>query len=177
MSETNESVRVDKATRMARQEKERIDWRGKDFLQLVYADLYENNASGTNISITTAGTFYQWVSTTVGEHSGVNYLVASATSDDITVGVSGVGIYLITVHTCFGGSNNAVIEGRVYKNGATTHIMFHRKLAGSDIGSASACGLVALVSGDVIDLRFTSDTNTTTLVLHHVGLVLTRVSA
>jgi len=175
MTETTESVRVDSATRDSKQ-KENVDWRGKDFKQLIYGHLYENTPGGTNITLTVAGTFYQWVTSTIGEESGTDYVVGSATSDNLTIGVSGAGIYYINVHTCFGGDNNSVIHGKVYKNAAATILEFHRKLGGADQGSASTSGLLELVSGDVLDLRFASDGAGTTLIVHHVGLTIFRIS-
>lgn len=176
MGETKESVRRDAANREIEQ-KEKVDWRGKDFKQLVYAHLYENNPGGTNLVLTALGTFYQWVSSTVGEESGIDYAVGSAASDNITIGVSGAGVYYVNVHTCFGGDNNSEIHGKVYKNGVATLLEFHRKLGGADKGSASTSGLLPLVSGDVIDLRYSSDADNTTLTLYHVGLTLVRISA
>ena len=176
MAEETESVRADKSTRDLKQ-REGIDWRGKNFKQFVYAYLYENNVAGTNLVLTVAGTFYQWVSSTVGEESGIGYAVGSATSDNITIGVSGEGIYYVNVHTCFGGDNNSTIHGIVYKNGAATILQFHRKLGGADQGSASTSGLLSLVAGDVLDLRYSSDGAATTMILHHIGLTLVRISA
>ena len=176
MTEATESVRRDSAARHLEQ-KEDVDWRGKDFKQSVFAYLYENNVAGTEIDIVDLETFYPWVSSTVGESSGIDYAVASAATDNITIGVSGEGVYAVNVHTCFGGDNNSVIHGMVYKNGSGAGLAFHRKLAGADQGSASTSGLLRLASGDVLDLRYTSDTDNTTLILHHVGFTVVRISA
>ena len=176
VNETIESVRVDKATRDPKQ-KESVDWRGKDFKQLIYGNLFEDSA-GTDIILASAGTFYQWVSSTVGATSGVDYIVGSASSDNLTVGVSGAGVYIISVSVSFSGSNNSGIHGAAFLNGAEMGgIEFHRKLGGADIGNGCALGLLILDAGDVIDLRFKSDTNTTTITVEHVHLTIIRISA
>jgi len=176
MSETEESVRRDAANRQIEQ-RENIDWRGKDFKQLIYANLYEDSA-GTGIALTTAGTFYRWVSSTAGESSGIDFAVVSVASDNITIGVSGAGVYFVSLSASFRGSNNSNIHGCVFLNAARQgSLEFHRKMGGADIGSASAHGLIVLASGDIIDLRFSSDVNTTTVTVEHVQLTLIRISA
>ncbi len=176
MTETKESVRRDAAARQIEQ-KENVDWRGKDFKQLLYAELHEHSA-GTNITLTDLGVFYQWVSSDVGQCSGVDYLVASTASDNITVGVSGAGVYMVSISASFRGSNNSNIHGSVFVNAVQqTNLEFHRKMGGADIGSGSVQGLVTLVAGDVADFRFSSDTDNTTVTIEHAHLLLVRISA
>lgn len=177
MGTTTESVRIDARTREKKQ-KEDIDWRGKNFYQQVYGNLYENTPGGTNLVLTTAGVWYPWVSSTEGESSGIDYAVVSAASDNITIGASGAGVYLITVSCSFSGSNNAEIHMSVFKGGVEqSTIQAHRKLGGADIGSMSCSGLLVLAASDIIDLRFSSDTNSTTVTLEHVQLTIVRISA
>jgi len=176
MTEETEGVRKDSATR-EKDQKENIDWRNKNFYQIVYADLYEENEAGTELILTDADTFYKWVSSTAGETSGKNFAVASTANDTITIGASGGGLYLVVMGACFGGSNNSLIHGALHLNGSPlTGVKFHRKLAGSDYGSAGANALIRLSSGDVLDLRFSSDTDTTTLTFMHVHFTVTRIS-
>ncbi len=176
MSESFESVRRDQAARQIEQ-KEHQDMRGKKIKQLVYANLYEDSA-GTGITLTDLGVYYRWVSSTVGESSGVDYAVASAATDNITIGVSGGGIYYLSLASSFRGSNNSNIHGAVFLGGVRQDgFEFHRKMGGADVGSASANGLLTLASTNVIDLRFSSDTDNTTVTVEHVNLTLVRISA
>jgi len=174
MTEETEGVRKDSATR-EKDQKENIDWRNKNFYQSVYGVLYEDSA-GTDITLTTANDFYQWVSSTEGLSSGVAFVVPSTANDNIAIGASGEGVYLVCISSSFAGSNNSNIHGVVFKNGVRQgNIEFHRKLGGTDVGDGAAFGLIALSSGDTIDIRFSSDTSSTTLTVQHVQLVIVRI--
>lgn len=177
MTETTETVRGDRSERKIDDDKQYEDKRGKSILSNVYGNLYEDSA-GTDITLTDADTFYQWVSSTVGLTSGVGYVVGDAGDDDLTIGVSGGGVYMVLISASFSGSNNSAIHGAVFLNGSEVDsIQFHRKLGGADLGSASANGLLSLSSGDIVDLRFASDTGPTTVTVEHVQLTIVRISA
>lgn len=141
-----------------------------------YGELYEDGGS-TAITVTTAGTYYQWASTTVGDTSGAGYVVGSAASDNLTIGASGGGVYLVNYFVSFIGINNRTAYAAVAKNGTVLpETRFKRTLTSStDVGVAGGTGIVSLASGDTIDLRFTSSTNGDTVTPVNVGLVITRI--
>ena len=56
--------------------------------QECYGSLYQNDSSPVDITITDAGTYYQWVATTVGECAG---LTGSTSTDSLTVPTGGGG--------------------------------------------------------------------------------------
>jgi len=177
MTETTEDIRVDSRVREQKQ-KERIDWRGRDFFFSTYGALYEDNESGTSLTLTTADSYYQWVSSEDCESSGVDYVVTSTTDDNIVIGINGEGIYFVSIEATLSGSNNSLIHGTLHINNvASEEILFHLKLSGNDHKSGSDSGLVKLSSGDDLDLRFSSDTSSTTLNIHHINLTIFRVSS
>lgn len=145
----------------------------------VYAGIYENGA-GSTITVTTAGTYYGWTTATAGSVVGAPFMTADttqATGDRLVCGASGAGVYKVNLACSFSGSNNAVIECAVHKNGAElTNVEFKRKLNSTgDIGSASACGLVTLAANDYLDVRFTSGTNGDSVTVRVVNLVAVRI--
>lgn len=77
-----------------------------------YGSLYESNETGgTDIVIASAGTYYQWVSATVGPEKGAGYIVGSAINNNMVVGPLGAGPYqfqLDMVYKCEAGANVVV---------------------------------------------------------------------
>ena len=138
-----------------------------------YGELYEDNGS-TAITVTTAGTYYQWASSTVGEYALVT---PSATTDDITIDAGGDGIYQVSIQVSFTGENNAIVSWAAFKNGSRLpNITCSRKLGtGTDIGVVSMTGLVDLAEGDTIDLRVTSDNDADTVTPKYANLLLHRL--
>lgn len=141
----------------------------------VFANLFEESA-GTDISLVTAGVFYPWVSSERGEETGAPEIHTNISDSNIVVGQEGGGFYYINISTSFSGSNNSGIHGAIFLDGAEKgEIEFHRKLAGSDLGNGAASGLLRLVPGNILSLRFSSNTNTTTLTVEHVHLTAFRL--
>lgn len=176
MTEITESIREDGRVRDNKQQ-QKLDWRNKTTFIATYGWLYEDNNSGTSLVLPTAGSFVKWASSTFGAHSGIGFVVADAGDDDITIGAGGEGTYKLNIAASFSGSNNANIHGAVFKNGfMIAGSEWHRKLTGNDLGNAGMPSMaVDLVDGDVLDYRFTSDTNSTTLTLEHVSIRIERV--
>ena len=141
-------------------------------LRSAYGQLYEDSG-GTVISITTGGTFYQWVSSTAGVS---NLTTLSTDNDNITIDAGGDGVYLIAFQVSFEGNANVVYHWSVFVEGAErSEVNSERKIAANDQGSQSGIGLVALSATDVVDLRVTSTTNTKTATVKHVQLVVRRI--
>lgn len=123
--------------------------------QECYGSLYQNDSSPVDITITDAGTYYQWVATTVGECAG---LTGSTSTDSLTVPTGGGGDYNVSFNVCFQGTTNTVYTWRVLKGGSATVIGANRKIgASSDVGSAGGSGIIALAAGDVLTLGVTAD--------------------
>lgn len=84
-----------------------------------YGGLYEFNASGgTDIIIVSAGTYVQWVSTTVGVEKGVGYVVGSAANDNMVIGDLGAGPYKIEFDCVYDGEAHANISIAVFVAGS-----------------------------------------------------------
>lgn len=126
----------------------------------------------TEIDVTTAGTYYGWVSATAfsAEH-GVTF-AGNATADRLVLGVAGE--YIVTVQISFSGTGNAVIDGALHKNDVLVEtVAFRRKIGtGGDTGSASATGLVYSDGDDYVDFRFTSDGNGDDVDIHTCSVAL-----
>ncbi|KKL76056.1 hypothetical protein LCGC14_2048710 [marine sediment metagenome] len=61
----------------------------------------------------------------------------------------------------------------VFAKWVSTNIGFHRTIGNAnDQGAAPGNGLIALSPGNVLDLRFNSSVNNTTLDLFHITLVV-----
>lgn len=124
-----------------------------------YGELYEyHDRSGTpsEITITTADTYYGWVSATADNLSNVSF-TDNTTADRLTI--SEAGTYFVQVAISFGTSTNGdIIDGSVFKNGSMqSDLKFRRYLSAGDVGSASISGIISLASSDYLDLRFTSN--------------------
>ena len=71
-------------------------------------------------------------------------------------------MYRCAFFTCASGSPNLLLSGALFNNeGMIRGTKGVRKLSASgDVGSFSGVGLVRMVAGDVVTLRFTADANT-----------------
>ncbi len=142
-------------------------------------EMYEDNASGSSITITTAGNFYQWVTTTGGINTGSGYVVHSASTDDLVIGSKGEGNYDCSFSGSFSGSINSIVKGAIFVNEVEqTNIKFTRTLpVGVSVnGSFGAKGKIAVSDGDAITARFTSDSNGDTVLIIECNVSITRSS-
>jgi hypothetical protein len=120
-----------------------------------FGSLFESSA-GTDIVIVTPGTFVKWVSSTVGNQSGGNFVVGSAVTDDMTIGKYGggdyKGKYIATVKL----DHNQCVIAALFKNGVKIDESEHRltspgppKLFADSITLNNG----TLISGTVADTR------------------------
>jgi len=144
-----------------------------------FGELYEDNdPTGSSITVTTAGTYYQWVTTTVGESAGSGLVVASATTDDLTVGASGAGKYLVVWSATISANTNATVHGAAHVGGSISSKSksgVHGGNAGDRTHLGSSC-IATLAASDAVDLRFTSDTNGDVVVVYHANLSIHRIA-
>ncbi len=146
------------------------------------AELFECNgfSSPTSISLPLVGNSYGWVNATEGAIFGSMLTnIINSTADQIIIGESG--LYQINISASFGGSNNNQVMGAVYHTpeGSTatmTRIKFISRIQNSpDIVSASTHGVLELVKGDIIDIRFSSNTNGENVDIYILNLSATKV--
>lgn len=142
-------------------------------------EMYEYTvAPGTTITVTTAGTFYGWISAVTGTVTGGNFItfLSNATADRLVVGSDGPGIYHLYVSCSFSGSINAVIEGALFLNDVLQdNLRFTRKLsAAGDVGCVSISGILTLADTDYIDFRVTSDTNADVVNIINCNVLISR---
>lgn len=128
----------------------------------VYAELYLDDADGTggtDITVTTAGTFYGMKNFLEGHNDGMLLDVSNTTADLVTVLTDGD--YGIFFSGSFSGSANAQVSCSAFISGVrNTHIAFTRKLgAAGDVGTVAMHGIDELSVGDYVDLRCTSSLN------------------
>jgi hypothetical protein len=145
-----------------------------------YGFLYEDNDSGSTITVTTAGTYYGWTTATEGEVAGAGYVtsdVADGTADHLTIGANGAGIYHVSFSVSFGGTGGAVVEVAIFVNGAETSVEFLRTLGvAGDTGSAGAVGILDLSASDEVSVRFTSDDNGDDVDVYRCQLLIHRIA-
>ncbi|MHC4302715.1 MAG: hypothetical protein ACYS7Y_36105, partial [Planctomycetota bacterium] len=136
-------------------------------------EMYEDNDSGSGITITTSGTYYGWVTASTGEVRGVTF-ASDATADKLTVAHSG--LYHVDGAVSFTGSIGSTFLGVVHVNGSPqVKVKFRRKIGtGGDIGSASLSGVLDLSENDYVDLRFTADGNNKTITIYSANLSIAK---
>lgn len=140
-----------------------------------YGELYTNDDS-TTITVTTAGNYYKWSSSNVGLSAGP--VTPSAATDTFTIGAGGAGIYKVSATACVSGPNGANIEMAVFKNNnlqPNLHVDQHIPASGAHEGMTTS-GLLSLSPTDVLDLRFSSDTNGDVLSPDEVNFTIIRIA-
>ena len=125
------------------------------------------------VSLPTSGAFVKSTGWTADDSTGAGFVVIDAANGTITIGDKGGGRYQINTSFSFSASRgNVEVHGAIFKGGVRqAKFVFKRTIGSSNvIGDASCLSLTTLlVPGDVLDFRFTSDTNTTTLDIEHGG--------
>ena len=146
-----------------------------DSARLPYAELYEDNGS-TAITITTAGTFYQWQSSTIGSFSNCS---PNATNDNIVPDTNYSGTFQIAFSCSVTATANATIQAAVFVNGSRLpEGTVKRKVnASGDIDCLAIVCIAAVAAGQTIDARFTSDTNGDTITPIQCNLSVVRIGA
>jgi hypothetical protein len=138
----------------------------------VFGELWESSEpDGTLLTLTTGGTFYQWVSSTVGECFDV---IGSAATDNLTVVTPGP--FRIFANATFTGSSGVPITVSVFIDGVRS-----LKLSGTVTTVSSTFRTVIafnapiyLTMGQVIDLRFSALGNSKTINIITAELSLDR---
>jgi hypothetical protein len=143
---------------------------------VAYGQLYEDSA-GSTITVTTAGTYYGWVTAT---DAGINSKVSftnNATADRLTIGTGGDGVYRVTFSVCYTATNNDVCHWTIHKNNVAQSAINSETKVNllADILHAGSTGLLSLVATDFVDLRLTSATNGTVATVNHCSLTIDRV--
>lgn len=131
-------------------------------------NLYEgNDPSGTTITLTTGGTWYQWVSTSVGVTQGE--CTASSSTDRITVNRTGT--YLVAFGTSFSGSTNEEIDANVHIDGSPqAACQLEQKLGtAGDVSRGAMVCLLFVRSGQYLDARFKSVNNSKSVSIKHAS--------
>jgi len=146
-----------------------------DSSRLPYAELYEDNGS-TAITITTAGTYYQWQSSTVGSFANCS---PNATNDNIVPDTDYGGTFQIAFSCSVTATANATIEAAIFVNGSRLpEGTVKRKVnASGDIDCLAIVCIATVAAGQTIDLRFTSDTNGDTITPIQCNLSVVRIGA
>ncbi len=147
-----------------------------------YGQLFELNAGGSPIVIAVPGTFVKWTTSSVALAGPSDLIVPSAASDDLTVGAAGGGVYKVGMHATFDNSvNNITVDGAIFRNGVDLGggLGFRIRLGSgaNTFAQAAVSGLLTLVAGDVLDVRFTASGASTIeifqLILHAFSVVRT----
>jgi len=129
-----------------------------------YGEMYESNtliSGGTEITLTTAGTFYPWESAGTGEVNNVTFTDGgSGVADRLTV--TETGTYQVTLALSFTGDSFIFtpfdLSAAVFVNGVqSTKLITHRNISSFNVGSASITGIVNLTATDYLDLRISSN--------------------
>ena len=137
-------------------------------------ELFEINEAGTTINIPVAGAFVKWTTSQAGLGGPSDLVQVDAANDQLVIGAAGGGLYEVHVSVTMTGSNNSLKEGAVHVNGVRQQkIEANRQIgAAMDQGFFGMSGLLRLVAGDVVDLRFTADGAGDTVVVEHVDLFI-----
>jgi hypothetical protein len=139
-----------------------------------YGELYEDSTPGTDITVVTNGTYYQWVSSTVGSFT---LTTPSAAGDNITADAGGGGTYQASFSIAYSTvGNDKVAHWAVFKNGVKQdNISCETKTKSATITHSSSSGFISLVATDGVDLRVTSDTDGEVITVNHANLNIVRV--
>ena len=145
-----------------------------------FGELYEiSAASPTLIELADNSLWYGWITATEG------ILSAGITSDTVNVvadnmNISRYGLYKIEICLSIGGTQNQQITSALYivRGGSdieTRITTFSKISSAGDIISASSMGVLELLPGDAIDLRFKSTNNNEDLYIYTINLIVTKV--
>ena len=140
-----------------------------------YGQLYTDDTTD-NITITTAGTYYQWMGSTAGLY---HLTTLSVASDNITIDSGGDGVYRVSINiSVTADSNNHLVHGALFVDGVKvpqvcTEVFLQNAAEQSVI---SANGLVTLTAGQVLDLRMTGNTDGMVVTISHAQLTASRVA-
>lgn len=141
------------------------------FFDVLTSDSYTacalyTNASAT-VTVTTAGTYYPWTTTTAGVQHG-NCSVSSN-----TIVVSKTATYEVFNAGSVQRPASAIVDSSVFVNGSEAvqcHWDSQQSGTGRNDHGGAPC-LLSLTANDALDLRYTSNTNGDVLTVRHAQLV------
>ena len=141
-----------------------------------YGGMFVFNESAATVALTVAGTFYPIVASVVtGSVKGAPYVTFASAA--LTIGASGAGLYL--VNCSFSGILSATdtLDIVIAKGGTVQNNIRSDQSVTNQTSycSGAMTGLLALVAGDVIDVRAACDGGGKTLQMKHMNLTLLRV--
>jgi hypothetical protein len=145
-----------------------------------YGKIFEENESGSAITVATAGTYYPWITAETGPGTGSKGCITTSTGDpsSLTIATGGAGGYLIMWHAGVDIEGGAIAHGAIFKNGSrilptTNHVQSDS--AGKLNLAMSGSTMTQLVAGDVLTLQFTSDSNSDDVDIFHASLTAIRI--
>ncbi len=146
-----------------------------------FGELYEIITGGTATEVTlgAAGVWSGWKTAEEGTLStGITADTTDAFADKIFI--SRYGLYTVQLALSVGGSQNQTITSSVFVNDGVsdieTRIQVYSKMGSQGaLISGSSIGVVELFPGDLLDLRFTSNSNGETLNIYSINYIVTKV--
>ena len=139
-----------------------------------------SNSINTIINLQNSNSYYGWIQASEGETFGTtNTDLTNATADKIIVGQDG--LYKVEICLSFAGTNNFEVEAAIFLTplatgvAEITRVRFYRKLAAGDIGSGSGHGLIRLLEGDALDLRFKPNSWGQIMEIYNVNFIVNKV--
>jgi hypothetical protein len=142
-----------------------------------YIELIENNETGSVITITTSGTFYQWTTGTPGESSDKDFAFPGVMSS-VVIGPAGAGVYIVSsavAGTLSGPS--AEIQMVVFLDGSQTHMrMDTDSITAAAYQTIAITGTLTLAPHNTVTVRFSSSANGRTFTIKHMNFNLHRIA-
>lgn len=148
-----------------------------------FGELYEIITGGiaTEVNLGTAGTWTGWKTAEEGILSdGMSADTTNSFADQMHI--SRYGLYNIQLSMSVGGSQNQQITSSVWVIDALTSTqtetrikVFSKMGSQGALISGSSLGVLELFPGDILDLRFTSNSSGETLNIYSINLIVTKV--
>ena len=138
-------------------------WATLDTINYAYpiaGSAYENNIDGTNSSYSVGTSYIGDTTLSAGELSGITFSDDNTNGDYLEIPTGGGGLYAIHLTMSFRGDNGTENRVGVFKNSDAAPmagIAFERSTSNNASGSAAATGIVQLAAGDLIRIKFKTD--------------------
>ncbi len=144
-----------------------------------YGELIKND-TGIELALPVANAFVKWTDFDAGNAGPVDLVEVDAPNAELVIGANGEGVYDATMIYVGKGSSQRVITTALFLNGVRQlDIQTIRPIGGETDNPEPALGvfreLIAVVPGDVLDIRFASDKNNSLITLTHMGFTLEAV--
>jgi hypothetical protein len=146
-------------------------------VKAAYGSFYDN-ASAATITVTTAGTYYGYISATTGANLSLVSFTGDGTADRLTISTGGAGLYLASYSFTFSsGTGLRITTGQLFKNGAgiaDSKAAEYAATAAKSYNMAMSV-IVSLAATDYIDFRITNSTNGTVITVDYLEVNLIRI--